>query len=72
MKHLWKILWLGASLLWLPFAVPVAAQAQSQMSNVKHVFVILMENHNWTATTAPRQLATPISKAARWLRISMA
>ena len=64
MKHLWKILWLGASLLWLPFAVPVAAQAQSQMSNVKHVFVILMENHNWTGDNSAASAGDPDIKGS--------
>jgi phosphatidylinositol-3-phosphatase len=61
-KHLWKIL--ALSVLSLLFAMPVATQAQTQMSKVKHVFIILMENHNWTGDNSAASAGDPDLKGS--------
>lgn len=64
-KHLRKILTTFAvTMLSLPGAMPVATQAQTQMSKVKHVFVILMENHNWTGDNSAASSGDPDIKGS--------
>ena len=64
MKHLRKILTLSVTMLSLLFARPIATQAQTQMGNVKHVFIILMENHNWTGDNSGASFGAPDIKAS--------
>jgi hypothetical protein len=40
-------------------ALPVVTKAQTQMSKVKHVFIILMENHNWTGNNSGASFGDP-------------
>jgi len=51
-------------MLSLLFAIPIATQAQTQMSNVKHVFIILMENHNWTGDNSGASFGAPDIKGS--------
>jgi phospholipase C len=44
--------------------MPVVTQAQTQMSNVKHVFIILMENHNWTGDNSAASAGDPDLKGS--------
>jgi len=64
MKHLRKILTLSVTVLSLLFARPIATQAQTQMGNVKHVFIILMENHNWTGDNSGASFGAPDIKGS--------
>ncbi len=70
MKHLRKIGWLGVAMLASIVGMPAAANAQAstaansnwkntQMKNVKTVWVILMENHNWTGNNAGAAFGAP-------------
>ena len=52
------------TMLSLLFAMPVATQAQTQMSKVKHVFIILMENHNWTGDNSAASAGDPDLKGS--------
>ena len=70
MKHLRKILTFSVTILLLLVVMPVVTNAQ--MSKVKTVWVILMENHNWTGNNAGAPLVIQISKATRWPRMPMA
>ena len=63
-KHLRNILSLSVATLSLLFAMPIATQAQTQMSNVKHVFIILMENHNWTGDNSGASFGAPDIKGS--------
>src|SRR5205809_7495764 len=58
-KHLRNILPISVTTLSLLFAIPIATQAQTQMSNVKHVFIIPMENHNWTGDNSGASFGAP-------------
>src|SRR5438876_11906956 len=58
-KHLRNILSLSVATLSLLFALPIATQAQTEMSHVKHVFIILMENHNWTGDNSGATFGAP-------------
>ena len=64
MKHLRNILPISVTTLSLLFAIPIATQAQTQMSNVKHVFIILMENHNWTGDNSGASFGAPDIKGS--------
>lgn len=55
MKRLHKIFFLSLSILLLLSALP----ANAQMSKVKTVWVILMENHNWTGNNAGAAFGAP-------------
>ena len=63
-KHLRNILPISVTTLSLLFAIPIATQAQTQMSNVKHVFIILMENHNWTGDNSGASFGDPDIKGS--------
>src|SRR5437773_3370608 len=56
-KHLLKISALGVTLLLWLVVMPVSTNAQ--MSKVKTVWVILMENHNWTGNNAGAAFGAP-------------
>jgi phosphatidylinositol-3-phosphatase len=56
-KHLGKVLTFGVATLLMFVVAPVAANAQ--MSSVKTVWVILMENHNWTGDDAGAAFGDP-------------
>jgi hypothetical protein len=58
-KKFRKILSLSVTTLSLLFATSILTQAQTQMSNVKHVFIILMENHNWTGDNSGASFGAP-------------
>jgi len=62
MKHLRKALTLDTAMLSL-LAV-VAAPSHAQMSNVKTVWIILMENHNWTDNNAGASVGDPDIKGS--------
>ena len=55
MKRVWNILTLAMTGLSLLAALP----ANAQMSKVKTVWVILMENHNWTGNDAGAAFGAP-------------
>ena len=57
MKHLWKVLRFSATMLSLLTMVPVFTNAQ--MSKVKTVWIIIMENHNWTGDDAGASFGDP-------------
>jgi phosphatidylinositol-3-phosphatase len=64
-KHLRTILMtLSVTMLPLLFVIPIPTQAQTQMSNVKHVFIILMENHNWTGDNSGASFGDPDIKGS--------
>src|SRR5947199_290778 len=63
-KHLRNILPISVTTLSLLFAIHIATQAQTQMSNVKHVFIILMENHNWTGDNSGASFGAPDIKGS--------
>ena len=63
MKHLRKILPNALTILVL-LALPAATYAQSEMSKVKHVFIILMENHNWTGNNSGASFGDPDIKGS--------
>jgi len=63
-KYLQKILTLSVIMLWLLFSIATATQAQTQMSQVKHVFIILMENHNWTGDNSGASFGDPDIKGS--------
>ena len=51
MRTMRKVLALSVMVVMsLLVALPVVMHAQTQMNKVKHVFIIRMENHNWTAS----------------------
>src|SRR2546429_5109621 len=56
-KHLLKISALGVTLLLWLVVMPVSTNAQ--MSKVKTLWVILMENHNWTGNNAGAAFGAP-------------
>jgi phosphatidylinositol-3-phosphatase len=56
-KHLRKVLTFSVTTLLLLIAVPVVTNAQT--SKVKTVWVILMENHNWTGNNAGAAFGAP-------------
>lgn len=56
MKHLAKLFPLGVTLFMLA-VIPLSADAQ--LSKVKTVWVILMENHNWTGNNAGAAFGAP-------------
>jgi hypothetical protein len=56
-RHWRKFLTLGSTLLSLVSMMPVATNAQ--MSKVKTIWVILMENHNWTGNNAGAAFGAP-------------
>lgn len=64
MKHLRKILALSGTMLSLFFATAITTQAQTQMSHVKHLFIILMENHNWTGDNTGASFGDPDLKGS--------
>ena len=51
-------------LLTLAVVLPLVAQTQTQMSHVKHVFIILMENHNWTGDNSGASFGSPDLKGS--------
>ena len=57
MKHLLKIFTFSASMLLSLVVMPVSTNAQ--LSKVKTVWVILMENHNWTGNNAGAAFGAP-------------
>jgi hypothetical protein len=59
-KYVRRILMSGATLLALVALLPAASNAQ--MSKVKTVWVILMENHNWTGNNAGAAFGAPDPK----------
>ena len=61
-KHLRKILTFSAAILSLLAGMPVVMYAQ--MSNVKTVWVILMENHNWTGNNSGAVFSAPDIKGS--------
>ena len=61
MKHLRRVLTFSVAVLLMAMVVPVFANAQ--MSRVKTVWVILMENHNWTGNNAGASFGDPDLKA---------
>jgi hypothetical protein len=63
-KPLPKILMLSVAVLSFVFAIAIATQAQTQMSNVKHVFIILMENHNWKGDNSGAAFGDPDIKGS--------
>ena len=64
MRYLQKLFTFSVTMLSLLFAIPIATQAQTQMSNVKHVFIILMENHNWTGDNSGASFGAPDIKGS--------
>ena len=64
MKALRKVLPFSLTMLSLLFAISAATQAQTQMSNVRHVFIILMENHNWTGNNSGASFGDPDIKGS--------
>jgi phosphatidylinositol-3-phosphatase len=60
--HLRKLFVFGVTLLFMPFLMTAAASAQ--MSKVKTVWVILMENHNWTGNNAGAAFGDPDLKGS--------
>src|SRR5216683_1935283 len=64
MKALRKVLPFSLTMLSLLFAISAATQAQTQMSNVRHVFIILMENHNWTGNNSGASFGAPDIKGS--------
>jgi phosphatidylinositol-3-phosphatase len=61
-KHLQRVLMSGATMLALFAVMPMVANAQ--MSKVKTVWVILMENHNWTGNNAGAAFGDPDIKGS--------
>ncbi|HEY7335057.1 MAG TPA: alkaline phosphatase family protein [Bryobacteraceae bacterium] len=57
MKQYWRIL--TSSVAMLPLLVAMPAVAHAQMSKVKTVWVILMENHNWTGNNSGATFGDP-------------
>jgi hypothetical protein len=64
MRHSWKIPWLSVAVLWSLSLLPAVAPAQTQMGKVKHVFIILMENHNWTGDNSAASAGNPDIKGS--------
>ncbi len=62
MKHMEKFLTLSAATLLLLVSLPVSASAQ--MSRVRTVWIILMENHNWTGNNAGAAFGDPDIKGS--------
>jgi phospholipase C len=62
MKHSRKILTFSATILLLVVVMPSVTNAQ--MSQVKTVWVILMENHNWTGNNSGAQFGDPDIKGS--------
>ena len=60
MKRLQNLLTSGLTLLALLGAMPAVSNAQ--MSKVRTVWVILMENHNWTGNNAGAAFGDPDTK----------
>jgi hypothetical protein len=56
-KHLWKFSTFAVSMLLALAATPVLTSAQ--ISKVQTVWVILMENHNWTGNNAGAAFGAP-------------
>jgi hypothetical protein len=56
-KRCWNILKISVTALLLPMVIPQFTEAQ--MSKVKTVWVILMENHNWTGNNAGAAFGAP-------------
>jgi hypothetical protein len=52
----------SVTMLWLFFAMPVVTNAQ--MNKVKTVWVILMENHNWTGNNSGAKFGDPDIKGS--------
>ena len=57
MKHIGRVLTFGAATLSLLILLPIASTAQ--MDRVKTVWIILMENHNWTGNDAGASFGDP-------------
>jgi phospholipase C len=62
MKRLQKVLTFSVTMLSLLAAMPAVTNAQ--MSNVKNVWVILMENHNWTGNNSGAAFGDPDIKGS--------
>ena len=62
MKHLRSVFTFSVAMLLLLVVMPVVASAQ--MSRVKTVWVILMENHNWTGDNAGAAFGDPDIKGS--------
>jgi hypothetical protein len=56
MKNFQKALKLGA---WAMLLVGTPVISQAQMSKVKTVWIILMENHNWTGNNSGAAFGAP-------------
>jgi hypothetical protein len=56
-KHLPKMVALSVTILLSMVVIPVSTNAQ--LSKVKTVWVILMENHNWTGNNAGAAFGAP-------------
>jgi phosphatidylinositol-3-phosphatase len=56
-KHLWKLSTFTVSMLLVLTSMPTITNAQ--MSKVKTVWIILMENHNWTGNNAGAAFGAP-------------
>jgi phosphatidylinositol-3-phosphatase len=56
-KHCWNILRISVTVLLVLVVIPQVTNAQ--MSKVKTVWVILMENHNWTGNNAGAAFGAP-------------
>lgn len=64
MKHLLKMVAFSVTMLLLLIVMPVSTNAQ--LSKVKTVWVILMENHNWTGNNVGAAFGAPDIKANPW------
>ena len=62
MKQFRKVLTFSATVLLLPVVMPAVMTAQ--MSQVKTVWVILMENHNWTGNNYGAKFGDPDIKGS--------
>jgi hypothetical protein len=61
-KQFRKVLTLSTTVLFLLIALPAVMSAQ--MSKVKTVWVILMENHNWTGNNSGAKYGDPDIKGS--------
>lgn len=64
MNNSCKISTLSGIMLLLLLATAIATQAQTQMRHVKHVFIVLMENHNWTGDNSGASFGDPDLKGS--------
>ncbi len=62
MKHVRKLLTFSLTTLCLVIATPIVSHAQ--LANMKNVWVILMENHNWTGNNSGAAFGAPDLKGS--------